>query len=50
MCSVFTLSNAKHGEGIVIGLMASSNSKGPQAKTTDLNPWSQLKSQIEVFN
>ena len=30
--AIFTLSNAKHGE-IVIGLAASSTSKGPQAKT-----------------
>ena len=29
----FTLSNAKHGESIVIGLAASSTSKGPQVKT-----------------
>ena len=32
---VFSLSNAKHGEGIVIGLAASSTSKGPQLKTTE---------------
>ena len=31
----FTLSNAKHGERIVIGLAASSTSKGPQVKTTE---------------
>ena len=31
----FTLSNAKHGESIGIGLEASPNSKGPQAKTTE---------------
>ena len=31
----FTLSNAKHGESIVIGLAASSTSKGPQVKTTE---------------
>ena len=31
----FTLSNAKHGKSIVIGLAASSTSKGPQVKTTD---------------
>ena len=34
-CFLFTLSNAKHGESIVIGLAASSNSKGPQVKTTE---------------
>ena len=32
---LFTLSNAKHGESIVIGLAASSTSKGPQVKTTE---------------
>ena len=32
---IFTLSNAKHGESIVIGLAASSTSKGPQVKTTE---------------
>ena len=31
----FTLSNAKHGESIVIGLAASSTSKGLQVKTTE---------------
>ena len=31
----FTLSNANHGECIVIGLAASSTSKGPQSKTTE---------------
>ena len=31
----FTFFHAKHGESIVIGLAASSNSKGPQAKTTE---------------
>ena len=33
--SFFTLSNAKHGESIVIGLGASSTSKDPQVKTTE---------------
>ena len=32
---IFTLSNAKHGESIVIGLAASSNSKDPQVKNTE---------------
>ena len=32
---VFTLSNAKHGESIVIGLAASSTSNDPQVKTTE---------------
>ena len=32
---IITLSNAKHGESIVIGLAASSTSKGPQLKTTE---------------
>ena len=32
---IFTLSNAKHGESIVIGLGASSTSKDPQVKTTE---------------
>ena len=32
---VFTLSNAKHGESIGIGLAARSTSKGPQVKTTE---------------
>ena len=32
---VFTLSNAKHGESIVIGLAASETSKGPQVKTRE---------------
>ena len=32
---LFILSNAKHGKSIVIGLAASSTSKGPQAKTTE---------------
>ena len=32
---IFTLSNAKHGESIVIGLAASSTSKGPPVKTTE---------------
>ena len=32
---IFTLSNAKHGERIVIGLTASSTSKAPQIKTTE---------------
>ena len=31
----FTLFNAKHGESILIGLAASSTSKGPQVKTTE---------------
>ena len=31
----FTLSNLKYGESIVIGLAASSTSKGPQIKTTE---------------
>ena len=31
----FTLSNTKHGKSIVIGLAASSTSKGPQVKTTE---------------
>ena len=30
----FTLSNANHGESIVMGLAASSTSKGSQVKTT----------------
>ena len=35
-CSfLFTLSNAKHGESIVIGLAARSTSKGPQVKITE---------------
>ena len=29
------ISNAKHGESIVIGLAASPTSKGPQVKTTE---------------
>ena len=33
--SLFPLSNAKHGESNVIGLVASSTSKGPQVKTTE---------------
>ena len=33
--AVFTLSNANHGESIVIGLAASSTSKGPRVKTTE---------------
>ena len=45
---IFTLFNVKHGESIVIGLAASSTSKGPQVKTTE--PMTQLKSQIVVFN
>ena len=32
---IFTLSNAKHGESIVIGLAASSTSKRPQVKTRE---------------
>ena len=32
---LFTLSNAKHGESIVIGLAPSSTSKGPQVKTAE---------------
>ena len=32
---VFTLSNAKHGESIAIGLAANATSKGPQVKTTE---------------
>ena len=32
---LFTLSNAKHGESIVIGLAASSTSKDSQVKTTE---------------
>ena len=32
---LFTLSNAKHGYGIIIGLEASAASKGPQVKTTE---------------
>ena len=32
---IFTLSNAKNGESIGIGLAASSTSKGPQVKTTE---------------
>ena len=32
---LFTWSNAKHGESIVIGLAASSTSKGPGVKTTE---------------
>ena len=32
---IFTLSNAKHGESIVIGFAASSTSKDPQVKTTE---------------
>ena len=32
---IFTLSNAKHGKSIVIGLTASATSKGPQVKTTE---------------
>ena len=32
---LFTLSNAKHGESIVIGLEARSTSKGPQSKTME---------------
>ena len=32
---LFTLSNAKHGESIVIGLATSSTSKGPRVKTTE---------------
>ena len=32
---MFTLSNAKHGESIGIGLAASSTSKGPRAKTIE---------------
>ena len=35
MVVILTLSNAKHGESIVIGLAASSTSKDPQAKTTE---------------
>ena len=31
----FTLSNAKHGESIIIGFAASATSKGPQVKTTE---------------
>ena len=31
----FTLSNAKHGESIVIGLAARSTSKDPRVKTTE---------------
>ena len=34
-CNFITLSNAKHGESIVIGLAGSSTSKGPQVKTTE---------------
>ena len=33
--SHFTLSKTKHGESIVIGLAASSTSKGPQVKPTE---------------
>ena len=33
--TVFTLSNANHGENIVIGLAASATSKDPQVKTTE---------------
>ena len=33
--SLFTLSNAKNRESIVIGFAASSTSKGPQVKTTE---------------
>ena len=33
--SLFTLSNAKHGESIVIGLAARSTSKDPRVKTTE---------------
>ena len=32
---ILTLSNAKHGESIVIGLVTSSTSKGPQIKTAE---------------
>ena len=32
---IFTWSNAKHGDNIVIGLAANSTSKGPQVKTTE---------------
>ena len=38
-CLFFTLSNSKHGETIVIGLAASSTSKGPQVKTTEPMVW-----------
>ena len=34
-CIFFTLSNAKDGESIVIGLAASATSKGPQVKSTE---------------
>ena len=33
--AIFYLIQAQHGESIVIGLAASSTSKGPQAKTTE---------------
>ena len=33
--SLFTLSNAKHGKSIIIGLAASSTSNGPQVKTME---------------
>ena len=41
----FTLSNAKQGESIVIGLAARATTKGPQVETME-----STKSQIVVFN
>ena len=35
MIQIFTLSNAKHGESIVISFAVSATSKGPQIKTTE---------------
>ena len=35
MNNFFTLTNAKNGESIVIGLAASSTAKGPRVKTTE---------------